>query len=360
MSILVKILYMPQDLSSLNSAQKQAVTHDSGPIILIAGAGTGKTTVISQRIAYLIEQGKAKADEILAMTFTDKAAQEMVERVDRLLPLGYADLWINTFHGFCERVLKSHGLDIGLSNDFKLLDKTATWMLVRQNLDRFDLEYYRPLGNPTKFIHALLNHFSRCKDEVIYPEDYLAYAEKIQLDTDLAKDREDASQEAKRLKEIANAYHVYQQLLLDNNALDFGDLINYTIKLFKERPIILKKFREQFKYVLVDEFQDTNVVQNEIVQLIAARHRRIGGQGPIGRIGGTFFSDRLYWYEGSFRRGGHLTSLQGTRRCHYLSYHLVSVVGIDSKQGNQNYEQAQCDFHIAAQLGSSGSCSKCK
>jgi len=264
------MLYMPQDLSALNSAQKQAVTHDSGPIILIAGAGTGKTTVISQRIAYLIEQGKAKADEILAMTFTDKAAQEMVERVDKLLPLGYADLWINTFHGFCERVLKSYGLDIGLPNDFKLLDKTAAWMLVRQKLDRFDLEYYRPLGNPTKFIHALLSHFSRCKDEVIYPEDYLAYAEKIQLDSDLAKDREDAGQEAKRLKEIANAYHVYQQLLLDNNALDFGDLINYTIKLFKERPIILKKFREQFKYVLVDEFQDTNWAQYELIKIIAA------------------------------------------------------------------------------------------
>jgi len=261
---------MPQDLSVLNSAQYQAVTHDQGPIILIAGAGTGKTTVISQRIAYLIEQNRAKADEILAMTFTDKAAGEMVERVDKLLPLGYADLWINTFHGFCERVLKSYGLDIGLPNDFKLVDKTASWMLVRQNLDRFDLDYYRPLGNPTKFIHALLNHFSRCKDEVVYPEDYLAHAEKIQLDTDLAKDREDVDQEAKRLKEIANSYHVYQQLLLDNNALDFGDLINYTIKLFKERPAILKKFREQFKYVLVDEFQDTNWAQYELIKLISA------------------------------------------------------------------------------------------
>lgn len=261
---------MSLDLSTLNSAQKQAVTHDQGPIILIAGAGTGKTTVISQRIAYLIEQGRAKPEEILAVTFTDKAAQEMAERVDRLLPLGYADLWINTFHGFCERVLKDYALDIGLPNDFKLLDKTAAWVLVRENLESFDLDYYRPLGNPTKFIHAILNHFSRCKDEVVYPKDYLDYAEKLQLDTDQAKDREDVEQEIKRLKEIANAYHVYQQLLLDNTALDFGDLINYTIKLFNERPLILKKFRQQFKYILVDEFQDTNWAQYELIKLLAA------------------------------------------------------------------------------------------
>ena len=261
---------MSLDLSTLNLAQKQAVTHDQGPIILIAGAGTGKTTVISQRIAYLIEQNLAKPEEILAVTFTDKAAQEMAERVDRLLPLGYADLWINTFHGFCERVLKNYGLDIGLPNDFKLLDKTASWMLLRQNLERFDLDYYRPLGNPTKFLHALLSHFSRCKDEVIYPQDYLDYTEKLQLDIDQATDREDVEIGIQRLKEIANAYHVYQQLLLERNALDFGDLINYTIKLFKERPHILKKFRQQFKYILVDEFQDTNWAQYELIKLLAA------------------------------------------------------------------------------------------
>lgn len=260
---------MAIDLNYLNKSQKQAVTHDQGPAILIAGAGTGKTTVITQRIAYLIEQKKAQAEEILAVTFTEKAAAEMAERVDKLLPLGYADLWIHTFHGFCERVLKDYALDIGLSSDFKLLDQTSAWMLVRNNLEKFDLDYYAPLGNPTRFIHALLSHFSRLKDEVVYPDKYLEYAQNLHLDTDQAADREEAEMEIARVREVANAYHVYQQLLLENNALDFGDLINYTLRLFKKRPQVLKKFREQFKYILVDEFQDTNWAQYELVKILA-------------------------------------------------------------------------------------------
>jgi len=260
---------MPLDLSYLNIAQKKAVQHDQGPVILIAGAGTGKTTVITQRIAYLIEQGKAQPDEILAVTFTEKAATEMMERVDQLLPLGYSELWIHTFHGFADKVLKDYALDIGLSNDFKVLDKTAAWMLVRENLNKFKLDYYKPLGSPTRFIHALLDHFSRCKDEVIYPEDYLEHAENLHLDSDQAGDREEIEQEIFKIREVADAYHIYQQLLLENNALDFGDLINYTLKLFQERPVILKKFRNQFKYILVDEFQDTNWAQYELIKILA-------------------------------------------------------------------------------------------
>ncbi|GAG47007.1 unnamed protein product, partial [marine sediment metagenome] len=147
-------------LKNLNQQQKQAVIHDKGPLLIVAGAGTGKTTVITNRIAYLIEQKKAKPEEILAVTFTDKAAGEMEERVDRMLPYGYIDLWISTFHSFCERVLRNHALDIGLSTDFKLVDPITAWMLISQSLEKFDLNYYRPLGNQTKFIHALINHFS--------------------------------------------------------------------------------------------------------------------------------------------------------------------------------------------------------
>ena len=266
---------MSIDLSKLNSAQKQAVSHQEGPAILIAGAGTGKTTVITQRIAYLIEQNLAKPDEILAVTFTEKAAGEMAERVDKLLPLGYADLWIHTFHGFCERILKDYAIDIGLPNDFKLLDTTSAWLLIRENLEKFDLDYYSPLGSPNRFIHALISHFSRLKDEVVYPEDYLEYAKNLHLDTDTAGDREEQESEIKRVQELANAYHVYQQLLLENNALDFGDLINYTLKLFQKRPKILKKFREQFKYILVDEFQDTNWAQYELIKILAAPKNNI-------------------------------------------------------------------------------------
>jgi len=259
----------------LNKTQLEAVEHDQGPIMLIAGAGTGKTTVITQRIAYLIEKKKAKPEEILAVTFTDKAAKEMEERVDQLLPLGYSELWINTFHSFAEKILKDYALDIGISNDFKLLDQTSAWLLVRQNLKKFNLDYYSPLGNPTKFIHALLNHFSKCKDEIIYPGDYLEYAEKIKLDKDLIKDGESIDSEIIRIKEVADVYNTYQQLLLDNNALDFGDLINYTIKLFKKRPHILEKYRKKFKYILVDEFQDTNWAQYELIKLLAAPHNNL-------------------------------------------------------------------------------------
>ena len=110
-------------LEKLNQEQLQAVTHKDGPLLIVAGAGTGKTTVITQRIAYIIEQGWAKSDEILALTFTEKASGEMEERVDRLLPMGYLDLWISTFHSFGERILKEHGLAIGLPADFKLLNE---------------------------------------------------------------------------------------------------------------------------------------------------------------------------------------------------------------------------------------------
>lgn len=255
---------MALDLSKLNKEQKEAVVHKQGPLLIVAGAGTGKTTVITQRIVHLIEKGEVKPEEILAVTFTEKAAAEMEERVDVLLPYGYADLWISTFHSFCERVLRDYALNIGLPADFKVLDNTTAWLLIRQNFDKFELNYYKPLGNPTKFIQALISHFSHCKDQGIYPEDYLEYAEKLKTRDDLPED-----DETERIREVANAYHVYQRLLLENGYLDFGDLINYCLKLFQKRPLILKKYREKFKYILVDEFQDTNWAQYELVKILA-------------------------------------------------------------------------------------------
>ena len=252
-------------MQRLNPQQKKAIQHNNGPLLIIAGAGTGKTTVITQRIAHLIKSKKANPEEILALTFTDKASQEMQERVDALLPFGYHDLWVSTFHSFCQRILQEHGLDIGLPTDFKLLDQTSAWLLIRQNLEKFNLDYYQPLGNPIKFIHALISHFSKCKDQAIYPENYLKYAESLKTNlTDLPE-----KTELERVKEIANAYHVYQKILLDNSSLDFGDLINYCLQLFQKRKLILKKYQEQFKYILIDEFQDTNWVQYKLVKLLA-------------------------------------------------------------------------------------------
>ena len=257
---------MAKKQDNLNKEQKEAVLSGEGPLLIVAGAGTGKTTVITERIIFLIERGLAKPEEILAVTFTEKAAAEMEDRVDRLLPFGYHELWISTFHAFCEKVLRDNGLDIGLPGNFKLVDQTAAWLLVRQNLDKFSLDYYRPLGNPMKFIHALLSHFSRCKDQMIYPEDYLKYADELKSNlTDLPE-----GAEVERIKEVASAYHTYQKVLLDNNLLDFGDLINYCLQLFQKRPAILAKYRDRFKYILVDEFQDTNWAQYELIKTLAA------------------------------------------------------------------------------------------
>ena len=271
---------MPK-LKKLNPEQERAVRYKDGPLLIIAGAGTGKTTALTRRINWLIEQKMAKPEEILGLTFTEKASEEMDDRVNQLLPIGYSELWISTFHSFCDKILKQHGLDIGLATDFKVLDDVQSWLLFRQNLLKFNLDYYRPLGNPTKFIRVLLSHFSRCKDEEIYPEDYLKHSDDLRLNMDeiavgskaiKSKDKKEIAQiqqEADRIKEVAEAYSFYQKLLLDNNSLDFGDLINYCLKLFKSRPKILEKYRKQFKYILVDEFQDTNWTQYELVKLLA-------------------------------------------------------------------------------------------
>ena len=269
-------------LERLNKEQKEAVTFDKGPLLIVAGAGTGKTTVLTRRMAYLIKEKGVKPEEILAMTFTEKAAREMEERVEGLLPFGYYDFWISTFHSFCDRILRRYGLGIGIPTNYKLLEQTGSWILVRKNFDKFNfLKEYRPLGNPTKFIEALISHFNHCKNEGIYPENYLEYADSLKLNMDdiavgsksvKSKDKKDLGdrqKEYERMKEVAEAYHVYQKLLLDNNALDFGDLINYTLKLFEKRPEILEKYTKQFKYVMVDEFQDTNWVQYELVRKLA-------------------------------------------------------------------------------------------
>jgi DNA helicase-2/ATP-dependent DNA helicase PcrA len=252
-------------LVGLNDEQRRAVAAPDGPFLIVAGAGTGKTMVITKRIAYLVASGRAKPEDILALTFTDKASGEMIERVDKLLPYGYLDLRISTFHSFCERLLKEHGLAIGLPNDFRLVNETDAYLLVRRNFGRFRLDYYRPRANPTKFIHALLKHFSRAKDEAVGPEEYLAHARAVAAAEDLTPE---AQEEADRVLELAEAYATYQQLLLEHDSLDFGDLQTYALELLRRRPAVLAQLRRQYRYVLVDEFQDTNWAQYALVKML--------------------------------------------------------------------------------------------
>lgn len=255
----------------LNKEQLEAVTHEKGPLLIIAGAGTGKTTVITERIKYLITKKGVEPSGILALTFTEKAAKEMEERIDLALPYGYTQLWVSTFHSFCDQILRQEAIQIGLNPNFKLLSETESIMLFRKNLFKLKLNYFRPLGNPTKFISALLQHFSRLKDEDIFVEQYKKLAkQKIK-----ESKTEEEKLEAQKIQELASAYELYEEIKTLENVMDFSDLISNTLKLFRERKNILKNYQQQFKYILVDEFQDTNFAQNELAVMLAQDSQNI-------------------------------------------------------------------------------------
>ncbi len=248
---------------NLNEKQKLAVEHKKGALLIIAGAGTGKTAVITQRIVHIIENKWATPSEILALTFTDKAANEMLERVDENLPLGYGDIWISTFHSFCDRILRQEGQYIGLDTSYSMMSSAQSYIFFRKHLFDFSLKKFRPYGNPTKFIDDILKHFSRLQDEDVSPAEYLEYAKS------LPKRGPAAKEEFEDILELATVYSEYTDLKLKNSKIDFGDLILLTIKLFREKPNVLKRYQEKFKYILVDEFQDTNYTQSVLVNILS-------------------------------------------------------------------------------------------
>jgi DNA helicase-2/ATP-dependent DNA helicase PcrA len=247
----------------LDSEQRAAVEHGGGPLLIVAGAGTGKTTVIARRIAHLIETKRARPSQILALAFNDKAAAEMQERVDLLVPYGYADVTIRTFHSFGEDVLAGHGLEIGIAPGFTVLDKTAQALFLAERLEELGLSLYAPLSDPTKYLSELATYFGRAKDEPLWPEDLRRTVDAIQED------------ERERALERAEAYDRYNRLLWRGGFLDFGDLLALTLRLFDESPGTLRRFQDRFLHVLVDEFQDTNPVQFKIVRSLTAAHRNL-------------------------------------------------------------------------------------
>jgi len=253
----------------LNKQQLEAVKHEDGPLLIIAGAGTGKTTVITERVKYLILKKEIKPSEILALTFTEKAALEMEERIDKEMPYGYIQMWISTFHSFCDRILRQEAIHVGLNPNYKLLTETECILLVRNNLFKFNLNYFRPLGNPNKFLSGLIQHFSRLKDEDINPKEYLNFVKNLK-----AKNSEEKL-ENEKTTELANAYKAYEELKAKEGVMDFSDLISNTLNLFRTRKNILKNYQNQFKYILVDEFQDTNYVQNQLAELLAGEKKNI-------------------------------------------------------------------------------------
>lgn len=252
------------DEKKLNEGQLKAIRHGQGPLLIIAGAGTGKTTVMTERVRHCIIDKNIQPSSILALTFTEKAAFEMQERVDILLPYGYTNLWIHTFHSFCDRILRDEAHAIGLDPGYKLISESESVLLMRKNIFDLGLKIFKPMGNPTKFLNALLTHFSRLKDEDVNPSEYIKWAGS-QKNID----------EKEQYIELANSFKKYEELKVKESVMDFSDLISNTLLLFRTRKNVLKRYQNQFKFILVDEFQDTNYAQNELAILLAGDDKNI-------------------------------------------------------------------------------------
>ena len=253
----------------LDSQQLRAINHGKGPLLIVAGAGTGKTTVVTEIIKRLILERNISPSKILALTFTEKAASEMEERVDIALPYGYTQMWISTFHSFCDKILRAEAIHIGLTPSYKLMTEAETLLFLKTNIFKFNLKYFRPLGNPNKFLEALIQHFSRLKDEDINSYGYLNWAKKLKTNNTYDK------QEKQEYLELANAFKLYEDLKIKEGVMDFADLISNTLKLFRERKRILENYQRQFEYILVDEFQDTNFAQNELAILLSEGRKNL-------------------------------------------------------------------------------------
>ncbi len=262
---------MDKLLKNLNSAQRKAVTHKQGPLLIIAGAGTGKTKVITNRIAYLISAKIVRPEEILAVTFTEKAASEMEERVDQLIPYSYSFVDISTFNSFGEQVLRNHIHELGYPLDFQLMDEVEQSIFFRERLFHFPLKVYRPLSQPARHIQEILAAMRRLKQEDIKPDEYIAYARRRKLNAQSAAEKENAVKH----QEIALVYAAYQKLLRKEGKIDFEDQVALAVELFRRRPSLLQDYQNRYKYILVDEFQDTNHLQFEMLKLLAGKHRNI-------------------------------------------------------------------------------------
>lgn len=256
---------VPKVGTDLTETQRAAVTHGNGPALVLAGAGTGKTRVLVERIAWLINHRGVPPQNILVLTFTEKAAHELEARVDLALPISAFRPWVGTFHGFGEYVLREEALAIGLDPRFRILSAPEAWLLLKRNLFSLPLSQYRPLGNPTKFVQALVEFFSQAKDQGITPEILERYAKRAG----------GSAADPTHWRELAAVYRAYVDLQRQNSVMDFGDLLLETIRVFRERPAIVQKYRKQFTEILVDEFQDTNATQLQLLELLA---------GPTGNL----------------------------------------------------------------------------
>ena len=236
----------------LNDKQKEAVLSTEGPCLVIAGAGSGKTKVLTHKIAYLMQEKNVKPWSILAITFTNKAANEMKERVENLVGDVAKDMWIGTFHSICVRILRRYIDRIGFTSSFIIFDSSDQRTLVKQCLKQLNID--------DKMLNdrVVLSEISNAKNEMLEPDMY-----KLRTNNEIRKET------------IAKVYELYQKKLRENNAIDFDDIINYTIRILSENPDVLEYYTNKFEYVLVDEYQDTNKAQFTLVSILAACHGNI-------------------------------------------------------------------------------------
>lgn len=239
---------------TLNPMQREAVFTTEGPLLVLAGAGSGKTRALTHRVAYLIEEKGVKPWNILAITFTNKAAGEMRDRVNSLVEYGADSVWVSTFHSLCVRILRRFIENIGYTTDFSIYDSDDTKTLMKQ--------IFKDLEVNTKVLkeRGVLGVISSAKNEMISPEEFMLSA-KAEGDS--------------RLKRIAELYMEYQKRLKKNNALDFDDLLVKTVELFQSKQEVLEYYQDRFRYIMVDEYQDTNTVQFKLVSLLAEKYRNI-------------------------------------------------------------------------------------
>ena len=237
---------------TLNTQQREAVYHTEGPVLILAGAGSGKTRVLTHRIAYLIEEKGVNPWNIMAITFTNKAAQEMRERVDKIVGFGAESIWVSTFHSSCVRMLRRFIDRLGFDNNFTIYDTDDQKTVMKEICKRLEID--------TKVYkeRAILAAISSAKDELVSPEEY-----ELNVMGDFSK------------RKIALAYKEYQKELKKNNALDFDDLIFKTVELFRSCPDVLDYYQERFKYIMVDEYQDTNTAQFKFVSLLAQKYENL-------------------------------------------------------------------------------------
>lgn len=237
---------------TLNPMQKEAVLHTEGPLLILAGAGSGKTRVLTHRVAYLIDEKQVNPWNILAITFTNKAAGEMRERVDQLVGFGAESIWVSTFHSTCVRILRRHIEYLGYNTNFSIYDSDDQKTLMKQVFKAMDVD--------TKQFkeRSVLGTISSAKDKLIGPEAFLL----------------NAGQDF-RQRRIGEIYKEYQKRLRKNNALDFDDLIVKTVELFQNNSEILNYYQERFKYIMVDEYQDTNLAQFKLISLLASKYRNL-------------------------------------------------------------------------------------